>query len=273
MTHSPQAMQRPTLNARPRPRGRRFTARLLPALLLSLTLLAANRGARGAEAEWSFRLALDGRYDDNIIQLSDRDIRRLENPRPQDITSNRFSTETPDDFIAIPRFSSGLKTNWLDGRPTSLDFDLALYQYAKNGIKNYQSYRVALTQPLHGGRKHTTDLHASYALVPDFYVRNLVSDRAIEESGIFPFPSPLPREEATYRKKIAQVEIEQEIVPDRLAATGALGSERRDYNRLFDERDSRMPFEEAQIAWTPRHDGTLRLRLAYRRETLRAHGD
>src|SRR5262249_2558049 len=102
--------------------------------------------------EWSLRLELDVRYDDNIIQLSDRDLNRLDNPTPNTIAANRFAIETPDDFIAIPRLSPGFKADWWLGRPTSLDLDASAYQYLRNSVKNYQSYRLSIEQALTGDK-------------------------------------------------------------------------------------------------------------------------
>ena len=89
--------------------------------------------------------------------------------------------------------------------------------------------------------------------------------------GIFVLPPP--RREATLRKGTTQVEIDQEIVADRLWFLGTLGAERRNFNRCFDERDSQMPFHEAELTWSPWANSRWRFRASYRREHLRAHGD
>ncbi len=242
------------------------------ALLAVLALATAPCGvARAADVRWDLRLALEQAYDDNIIQLSPTDIDRLENPRASDSLSNRFATETPDDFVSIPRLSSSLRAGWLRRMPTTFAVDLAAHVYVENPVKDYQSYRLSITQPLHRGRKHPTSIRVSGSLIPEFYLRNLISGRYLEDLGFL--PSPLPRREATYRKAIVQMQFDQEIVEDRLRFEGTWGRERRDYNPLFQERDSQMPFREAEISWDPLGKPVLRFRLSYRREDLHAVGD
>ncbi len=238
--------------------------------------LSTGAPALAADVTWNLRLALDERYDDNIIQLSDRDINRLENPPPQQAASNlaakRFAIETAGDFVSIPRLSSGLRVAWLAGAPTAFDLDLADYRYQENPIKNYRFYRISASQPLHGGKAHATLLRLSNAVIPSFYLRNLISDRAVEE-GVVPLTNPVPRLEATYQKVVTQVEIDQEIAPDRLWLAAIVGDERRNYDRFFDERDSHMPFHEFACVWTPLGSGRVRVHVSYRREDLHAGGD
>lgn len=220
---------------------------------------------------WSLRLGLDQRYDDNILQLSDRDLDRLQNPRPSDAAANRFSITTPDDFISVPRVSPGFKADWWRGRPTSFGLGISANQYLRNSIKNFQTYRLSITQAVRGGELLETSVAVAYGLRPHYYLRNLISDRHLEELGFI--PTPIPRLEATYRRDYLQIEVEQEILKERLSFRGLWGREHRDYNRNFDERDSQMPYREAGLAWTPYHDGRLRVRVGYRREDLHAGGD
>ncbi len=266
------------------PRDKFHVLRLATATLVPLVGILSAGSPRAAEVEWNTDLALDERYDDNITKLSPKDLDRL-GPTTAgaglacgsgniDSSGHRFSITTPDDFIAIPQLSSTVKAGWLAEMPTTFGLDLSTYQYARNPIKNYQTYRVSLRQPLHRFKAHATSVQASYGFLPRYYLRNLRSDRTSEEfaqMGIFVLPPP--RREVTYRSATAQLQIDQVIVTDRLRFQGTLGSESRDYNRCFDERDSRKPFREAELAWNPRGNGRLRLRASYGREALRAHGD
>lgn len=224
-----------------------------------------------ARREWRLRLGLDQRYDDNILQLSDRDLDRIDNPSASDVAANRFSIESADDFITVPRVSPGFRADWWRGRPTSFDLDISAYEYLDAPIKDYQSFRFSASQTLRGGKALATRAGLTYGLLPRYYLRNLISDRYLEELGFL--PTPLPRLEATFRKNYTQIEVEQEIVRDVLTIRGLWGREQRNYNRHFDERDSRMPYFEAGLALTPRRDGRLRFRASYRREDLHAEGD
>lgn len=236
-------------------------------------------GGKPARKAWSLRLGLDERYDDNIIQLSARDLDRLNNPRPSDAISRRFSTTTRDDFITIPRVSPGFRADWWRGRPTSFDLDVMAYQYLRNSIKNYQAYRLSIDQAIRGGEALETSIAVAYSLRPGYYMRNLISDRHLEELGFIPTCPPgiagscIPRLEATYRRDDLQLEVQQEIVKNVVSFRALWGRERRDYNRNFDERDSQMPYREAILGWTPWVNGRLRLRAGYRREDLHAAGD
>jgi len=254
------------------------------AALLPLAGALSAGSARAADAEWSTELAFDERYDDNITRLSPKDLGRLGSTTGgtglpcgsgnTDSSGHRFSITTPDDFISIPQVTSTLKPGWLAEMPTTFGLDLSAYQYARNSVKNYQSYRLSIAQTLHPGKAHATSVRASYGFLPRFYQRNLRSDRTAEDfaqMGIFILPPP--RREATYRSESAEVQIDQVILPDRLRFQGTFGKETRDYNRCFDERDSHMPYREAELAWNPRGSNRLRLRASYGREALRAKGD
>ncbi|HKB07479.1 MAG TPA: hypothetical protein VKF61_04270 [Candidatus Polarisedimenticolia bacterium] len=248
-----------------------------------LSVLAIAQGGRPASAqtqaadepkarkEWSLRLGLDERYDDNIIQLSDRDLDRLANPRPTDAAANRFAIESPDDFITIPHLSPDFKADWWHGHPTSFGFDAFAYQYLRNPVKSYQSYRLTAAQVLRDGKALSTSLGVTYGLIPRYYTRNLISNRHLERLGFL--PNPIPRFEVTYRKDYLQLEVEQDIVKEVLSLRAYCGREHRDYNPNFDERDSQMPYREGTLSWTPRRDGSVRLRAGYRREDLHAAGE
>jgi len=246
----------------------------LAGLVLSTGLVGSTRSARAAESKWSLHLSFDERYDDNIIQLSQRDIDRLLKPSPsqqaRDLAANRFSIDTPDDFVSIPRFSAGLRSMWLRDLPTSFSFDGSSYRYHANPIKNYESYRLVILQPLHRGT-HTTTIRLSSSLLPSYYSRNLVSDIAVEE-GVVPLINPVRRLESRYKKTIEQIQVEQAILPDRLSLELIAGNEARNYDHFFNERDSRMPYYAAGPIWSPLAGGRLRLAATYRREDLHARG-
>ncbi|OLC55721.1 MAG: hypothetical protein AUH92_01550 [Acidobacteria bacterium 13_1_40CM_4_69_4] len=249
------------------------------ALALATVVLSAGTAgplapATAAEADWSLRLAFDERYDDNIIQLSPRDLDRLQNPTPsqqaRNIAANRFSIDTPDDFVSIPRLSTGLRATWLRNLPTSFSLDGILYRYRDNPIKDYESYHLAVLQPVHRGG-HATTVRLYYSLIPSFYSRNMVSDIAVEE-GVVPLTSPVRRLEARYKKSIRQIQVGQAILPDRLWLEGAAGNEERNFDHFFNERDSEMPYYAVGPIWTPLAGGRPRLAASFRREDLHARG-
>ncbi len=255
--------------------GRRWIGALaVAALVLSGRMTGPAAPATAEETRWSLRLDFDERYDDNIIQLSPRDLDRLQNPTPsqqaRNLAANRFSIDTPGDFVSIPRLSSGLRATWLRDLPTIFSFDGSSYRYRDNPIKNYESYRLAVLQPLHRGG-HATTLRLYYSLIPGFYSRNMVSDIAVEE-GVVPLTSPVRRLEARYRKAILQIQVDQALLPERLWLVLIAGSEERNFDHFFNERDSEMPYYAAGPIWTPFAGGRLRLSATFRREDLHARG-
>jgi len=256
--------------------GRRWIRAIgLAALVLSGGIAGSPRSATAAETQWSLRFAFDERYDDNIIQLSPRDIDRLERPTPtqqaRNLAANRFSIDTVGDFVSIPRLSTGLRATWLPRLPTSFSLDGSFYQYRDNPIKNYESYRLAVLQPLHRG-KYATTARLSYSLLPSFYTRNLVSDIAVEEGVVPLMTSPVRRLEARYKKAIQQIQVNQAVLPDRLWLEVVAGDEERNFDHFFNERDSQMPYYEGGPIWTPFAGGPLRLAATFRRENLHARG-
>ena len=250
----------------------------LAAVLTVVPVVTAAHQIRASEVDWSARLALDERYDDNITELSPKDLNRLDtvgggNGFPcgsgSTLTSaGRFSIETAGDYVTVPRFSSDLRAGWIPGRPSSFELDIAAHQYATNAIKNWQAYRLAASQPLHGGRYETT-IGASFTYSPYQYDRNLRSYWTANELGVL----PPPRREATYRTRGGDFHVVQVLVPHYLWFRGLVGQEAKNYNKCFNERDSVMPFAQIQLTWAPLGREILRLRGEFIREDLRAGGD
>ncbi len=240
----------------------------LTAVLFLLISSYSADAATAADKEWDLRLALEERYDDNIIELSDDDIDRLEEDRPTDATPNRYSIETPDDFITIVR--AAWQMNWRRdrGARTEIDMSLSAYQYLENPIHDYESYRFRVEQRLHPARKHSTSLAVSWSVIPDYYLRNLVHEESEFVLGIDGY-----RQEASFREETLMARLTQVLVPEHLRFEGMVGREERDYNDYFDERDSESPLIEAGLLWQPYDDGRLRIRLGWRTEDLEAEGD
>lgn len=266
------------------------------ALLALLFGAAGPAPAAGGDADWSTRLALIERYDDNITQLSQRDLDRLassgkgvsfgcgsqetdkEIVASDPVKRGRFAISTGDDYIAIPQLASVVRAGWLEGRPTAFGFNASVYRYSENTIKDYASYRFSIAQPLQRGTDHRTTLEISYDATPYYYLRNLRSLRAAVDISNLPCPTcfdalPPPRREATYHRSAGQFRVDQELVTRRLWLAATAGREDRNYNPCFDERDSGMPFREVELVWDPMGTDRLRLRASYRREDLHAHGD
>ena len=101
----------------------------LPPLVLGSLLgvacpAAAQEGGTGAEVSTpaprnpnlTFDLTLEGRYDDNILQLSDRNKERVDSGTPSD----RFKITTADDTVTLGSFQIRWRTRPFPHRETVL---------------------------------------------------------------------------------------------------------------------------------------------------------
>jgi len=198
---------------------------------------AAQSGGAGsnppaAEATknvFSFDLAVQERYDDNILELSQRDIDRVESGN---FTPGRFLISTPDDFIT----NLAGRVRWT-GKPwarreTRIALAADANWYAQNDIKNYQNYGVSIAQELTASKKHLSQLRLSVTNTPEFYDRQLTDDDASFNAGI------RIRESSRYRETNYLLNYDQDFIGDRFDGRLALDHRRRNYNEFFPERDN-----------------------------------
>ncbi|MCP4631468.1 MAG: hypothetical protein GY855_00970 [candidate division Zixibacteria bacterium] len=116
------------------------------------------------EFKYSLNARLSFTYDDNVINYSDSDLDLLDS----DGKPSKFAIESKDDYIIAPRFDFGISTRRFTGRNTSLDFLIRMKTYNKNNLKNYEYYRMRLTQQL----IRPLDVYLQIGYIPDYYYRN-----------------------------------------------------------------------------------------------------
>ena len=174
-----------------------------------------------------FEVSGEVRYDDNITQLSDRDIARLDS----DPNSSRFRISSKDDWVAHTEIDIRWSHKILPRRETRFDAGLDLFRFQTNTIKNWDEYHVAVYQELTASRRHLLTLRAGVDWVSDFYLRELTDDAASFAAGV------RIRHSARYDQSSPHATLGWEIIDDRL--TMNLGYERadRDYLQFFSERD------------------------------------
>jgi hypothetical protein len=198
---------------------------------------AAQSGGAGshppaAEATknvFSFDLLIQERYDDNILELSQRDIDRVESGN---FTPGRFLISTPDDFIT----NLAGRVRWT-GKPwTRRETRIALAAeanwYAQNDVKNYQSYGISIAQELTASKKHLSQLRLSVTNMPEFYDRQLTDDDASVAA------QHRIREPSRFRETNYWLAYDQDFIADRFDGRLALDHRRRNYNEFFPERDN-----------------------------------
>lgn len=199
-----------------------------------LAALAAAPPAAGQEPSeerhhprLSFDIAVEERYDDNVLQLAARDLARFE----QDPGSSRFKISSVDDTVTVGRAALRWSLRPLPRRETRLGVSAAVYRYATDGVKNWERYALSLRQELSASRRRLTLLRVWASHTPSFYLRELTDDDASFAAGT------RVRSSAIYAQTESGLAVDQEVVPDRLTATAGWVRARRDFVAAFDERD------------------------------------
>lgn len=222
-----------------------------------------SRPAREQDRPLAGRIAFEYRYDDNIIQLNDRDRERFR----QNPGSSRFRIDSIEDDIAIGRFDLHLRTRPIPRRVTSVALSADVYEYQRNDIKSYQEMGLALKQELTASRRRLGTIEASFARTPRFYLRQLTDDDASFEAG------RRIRDELTYAHNEYGLAYDQEVVDERLSFTLTGRRARRDYNDHFNERDSIDDGWAVSARAHPLDSSILEVDAGYEQGRLRARGD
>lgn len=218
---------------------------------------------KAGQSRLSFLAQLDGIYDDNILQLSDQDIRRLESG----VSTTRFKISTPDDFVAAGHAGLRWTMRPLPRRDTVLAADGAVYRYSRNSIKNWEELEMSLSQELSASRRHAVGVHAFATWIPSYYLRELTDDDASFEAG------RRVRESATYEQLSYGLRVEGEAVASRLFLSGGHAAQRRNYNSFFPERDGTKASWMLGLRSRPLPRYRMQLALSYSRGALDAVGD
>jgi len=212
----------------------------------------------------SFDVALEARYDDNILQLSPSDIDRL---RSQTAPSSRFVITSADDTIAVGSFQGRWRGKPLRRRVTSIAADVDIHRYSKNDVKDYEEFSLSVSQELTASVRHLSRLRASISHIPRFYVRELTDDDASFELGT------RVRESATFEQTEYELALGQTIVRDRLVVSAGVSRKRRNFNASFLERDNTNDSWTVGIHGRPIPGSRVQIGVAYVRGSLDARGD
>ncbi|HET6372168.1 MAG TPA: hypothetical protein VFG76_02600 [Candidatus Polarisedimenticolia bacterium] len=255
----------------------RRARRRVPALAmacLAATGLAVTRAepaeppdapAAHASTEHPFTLgvSLQGRYDDNILQLSDRDLQRFED----DPSSDRFIIESTDDVIAELEVDLKWKASIFPRRLTRLGLSADANRYVENDVKDYEEYTASVSQELTASRRHLGSLRLAATRTPHFYLRQLKDDDRSATLG------RTVRDEAVYAQDEYGVSYVQEIVRERLEGSLGWSARVRDYDAHFDSRDGTDEFWSLGLSARPFGDSKIALRVFYETGSLEAEGD
>ena len=227
-------------------------------------LAAATPGGQG----WSLRLELATRYDDNITQLSDTDIDRLDDPTCQsDPTCNsRFRIESASDWIVAPEARVEWSHTSSGGLESSLAGQARANIYTNNSVKDYEVYGLRFAQDLSAG-SHPTTLYVRVDHMPDYYLRELTVPEASRIAGT------TVRDSGRFASTELALRVRQVLVPKYLDLEAAGGTEQRDYQAPFDERDGDLTGWSALFVVRPTGNRDLAVDAGYRSESYDANGD
>jgi hypothetical protein len=237
---------------------------LIAATLAAPILLAALGEARAFDADdLNFDVRLEQRYEDNILELDDRNLERID----RQSGTERYGVETPDDFVTRARFRMGYEFRVVPRRETDVRAEIESRFYARNDVKNHEVFSLDLSQEISASRRNLSSFHVSWDTRPDFFHRNLTDDDA----------SFLARERirrgSRYDQSRLILRFEQEVVDGRLDAWVAHRWRWRDFNRAFDERDNERRTWELGIEGRPTRWYDLRIGARYQQGELVADGD
>src|SRR5262245_39674026 len=222
----------------------------------ALALPAAAQDSEPKKSRWSFAVGLEGGYDDNITELSDRDKGRVGDPAYAD----RFKIEEPGDYVWAPSARLGWSADLVKRVRTAVQLDAKAYQYTRSSVKNYESYALKVEQDLSAAKEMQTRLTLRVSDVPDYYLREL------RVAGTATFASE------RYSAPGYGLALEQGLAPKVLTLT-VLGSRtNRDYDSPFNERDGDLTGYGAELELGPpaSHVGLV---AGYRSSRYDAKGD
>jgi hypothetical protein len=230
-----------------------------------------SAGAAGAEerdgALWNFRLgaALEVRYDDNIVGLSEQDQNFLKSSPA--VGEDRFGVSSAADTALVPELALGFARKPRKGLETGISFVVRSRQYLTNSVKSYQELALTLRQELNRSRAHGTRLIVGVSHIPEYFVRRLIDE---DESFL---AGTTVRNDVDYRLTSARVAIAQEVVSRVFDLEIGYTRAQRDYNDHFNEKDSTGDVAALELRLYPLRRIGFLVRPYYEWQSRDAAGD
>src|SRR5262249_3905751 len=227
---------------------------LLAGAVLGFPALAGETS--GLNSRWSARLELEGRYDDNVTELSDRDKSRVGDPAYAD----RFRIETAGDYAWIPSGRIAWSGNLARHVTTTVQGEAHVFRYVRDTVKNYEVIGLRLEQDLSPAKVFNSQLILRVSDTPSYYLRELR------------VPATTAFDSARYSSLEYGIGLDQVLVPRLLYGTVQVSRDNRDYDLPFNERDGDLTGYGAAIEIGPR-GRRLGLRVGYEKSRYDARGD
>ena len=199
------------------------------ALLACALLALPASAARGAEPDpFRLRLSVQAGYDDNILQLSEDELREFE----EDPDPDQFLIESTDDVITRARAELRWETNLWKERRTYWSARITAYIYATNDVKDYEEYLVGVDQEIHRPSRHRSWVELEYTRTPSRYSREITDDDAALAAGT------RIRESLIQETDEYWLSYRQRILGRALELEGGYRLEVMEYGTHFPERDA-----------------------------------
>jgi len=219
--------------------GRLKTAISLSAVIFLLLSIPADAGKKKRRPKKSklsravmFNAYLEIKYDDNIINYSDDDLDLYAGGESE----SKFSIESRDDWIFIPRLKARIRGRLLGGHTAWLEPSFRYYYYARNDIRRY--FRLGLI-----GRHYlfrSGYVEAEYSVIPDYYYRNQFYR---DESGTGTYLK------ANFSKHYLKFEFGMNLKPS-LKGDISYRYQNKTFNEEFGERDLSVNGIRLDGIWT-----------------------
>jgi len=188
---------------------------------------ATDRAALGKtkknkeDVDVSIKTGTEIAYDDNILDLNDKQIKQL-----QDGTGapGKFKIDKPEDFVYSVWAEIKVKGRWI-GDTTHAGLKVQPYFYMSNSIANYEEYEVYVRQDL--GRN---EAGLEYQLDRDAYLREL--RHLVQQGGV----TSTPYDSARYLEHEVEAYYKHRLT-EMIDLRGSAGYRLKDFDPTFDFRD------------------------------------
>lgn len=212
-----------------------FRTRIRAVALAALAAaLAVSPAAAKKDQSLHLDAALNSRYDDNILQLSDHQVTDFDSG----LHPLRYSLESTDDGVFVPSLALTWELDEGRGRRHALRLRGEGDLHAKNSTADYRAYGARWTESWRRGRR----LALGWYRLDNYYVRQLRDEDL-----------PLALGDFRYRRSEFDLQIFsgswRQDVGKKMNATLAYQFEKRDYVPEFRERTSGTHQGEVRLDW------------------------
>jgi hypothetical protein len=239
----------------------------LSLMLLAVPAVLAVPVARAADAPrrdrpaWAFTLGVGVHHDDNILQLSGRNLDRL----ATDPGLPRFRIAGSGDQVFDLSAGATLRARPIRRRETRLEATAEADRYADSGVADWHHVGIATQQELTATRRTLTTVRAWADALPRYYLGEITDDDDSFAAG------RRIRRSLTYAQTTLGARLEQRVARAELAVT--VERSHRDYDAHFDERDGDDERWRLALGGVPSPRAGVRLGVALTGGRYDATGD